>query len=341
MKPSHALRLFKATNRIVASRRASLAQVRHIIGLWTYALILRMPAFSILFHTFRFLEEATVPAETKQWIPNSVLAELGALLDVFPFLTADIRQKPSTRVYFSDACKTGSGVQYADLSPLDAWLFKDNVAETRGRKGWYSNLVSSLSPDEKDFAHTSASPSLLSRPLKGSKRFERAIKRLVSKTAVAHKCHRTCHISNLKTGAQLLAVRHMASCPFTHGHRVISPVGNTSTLGAIAKGRSSASTLNQTCRIILSVLLKSNITLLPHWVSSALSLADKPSRSFKNDAQKRFVALITHNIYLNPCLYISVNMSRLLGAFPAPNFLHLGPWLSNGYPQQLDISVAS
>lgn len=240
VKPAHTLRIFESTNRIVCSKRASMDQVRHVIGLWTYALLLRRPAFSILFYTFRFLAETSASTAVRQRLPDSVIEELGALQDVFPLLVADLRQQLAPRIYFSDGCKTGAGVQYADLSPREAWLFKDNVAETRARKGWYSSLVASPTQDDDDFTFFSSSPSVTSRRLKVSKSFERAIKRLSSNTAVVHKWRYPGHINHLETKAQLLAVRHMASCPSTRGHRVISLVDNTSTLGAIAKGRSSS-----------------------------------------------------------------------------------------------------
>lgn len=97
---AHALRLFTVTNRIVASRPGIVAQVRHIIGLWTYALLLRRPAFEIIFQTFRFLEYTSVPMDTGQRIPESVIGELEKLLDVLPLLAADLRQKLPPRSTF-------------------------------------------------------------------------------------------------------------------------------------------------------------------------------------------------------------------------------------------------
>lgn len=286
VKPAHARRLFTVTNRIVCSKRASVDEIRHIIGLWTYALLLRRPAFSILFHTCRFLDQTDIATADRLRVPDGVIEELGALLDVFPLLVAGLKQGLPERIYFSDACKSGAGVQYSELSPRDVWNFKGNVSETRARKGWYSSLITSPSLDDEKLAFSSASPSVVSRPLKVSKRFERAISRLSSKTAVIHKWRYAGHINQLETEAQLLAVRHMASCPSTRGHRVIAMVDNTSTLGAIAKGRSSSWAMNITCRKIAHALLASDITQLSHWIPSALNLADGPSRTFENVASK-------------------------------------------------------
>lgn len=166
VKPAHALGLFRVTSQIVQSRHASLVQVQQIIGLRTHALLLRRPTFSTLYHTFHFLEETGVSTQARRRIQDSVLEELGALLDVFPLLSSDLKLQLSTPIYFSDACKSGAGVQYSDHSPREARLFKDNIAETRARKCWHPPLVGSLPNDDGELSYTSASPAVLRRPLK-------------------------------------------------------------------------------------------------------------------------------------------------------------------------------
>lgn len=102
VKPSHALRLFRLTNPVVASKRGSPAQIRRIVGLWTYALLLRRPEFSILYDIFLFLDEDD--AHRSRCIPDSVVSELATLLHVFPLLFADLSQPMAPRAYFSAAC---------------------------------------------------------------------------------------------------------------------------------------------------------------------------------------------------------------------------------------------
>lgn len=49
VKPADALRLFRSTNRILVTRRASPSQIRQVLGLWTYAILfsgLRPPFFA-------------------------------------------------------------------------------------------------------------------------------------------------------------------------------------------------------------------------------------------------------------------------------------------------------
>lgn len=83
-----------------------------------------------MFYRFLFLEKAVCGRKSKQRIPDSVVEELGALLDIFELLSANIIQQLAPHIYLSDAYKTG-GVQYDELSPRDVWMFKDNIAETR------------------------------------------------------------------------------------------------------------------------------------------------------------------------------------------------------------------
>lgn len=107
VKPSHALRLFRVTTKMVRWKRASVSLMEEIVGLWTYALLLRRPALSILFSTFRFLEESGAVSNTVLRIPEPVFDELFALSDVFPLLSADLRIPLSQKIYFVEACPSG------------------------------------------------------------------------------------------------------------------------------------------------------------------------------------------------------------------------------------------
>lgn len=53
-------------------------------------------------------------------------------------------------------------------------------------------------------------------------------------------------------------------------------IGNTSDLCAIRKGRLSSKILNTVCRRLAASLIRSNITLDPHWVPSELNPDDGP-----------------------------------------------------------------
>lgn len=104
-----------------------------------------------------------------------VVEELEELIEFFPLLNALLIQKLSTRIYFSASCKTGDGVQYADMSPHEVWNFKENFAETRAHKVWYSSLLSPLSHKDNELSFTSSCTTVTKRPLKVSKPFKRVI----------------------------------------------------------------------------------------------------------------------------------------------------------------------
>lgn len=73
--------------------------------------------------------------------------------------------------------------------------------------------------------------------------------------------------------ADLIAARHMASCPLSRGLRVLAIVDNTSTLNAISKGRSSSQALNEVCR---KIFLRP-FTSMDHSNSPLVSVSAKSS----------------------------------------------------------------
>lgn len=83
--------------------------------------------------------------------------------------------------------------------------------------------------------------------LKGYSSFERAIKRLRTKTTIEKVWRWHQHINQLELEALLVSVRHMASCSNAHGHRSVSLIDNTSALGVVTKGRSSSWVMNKVC----------------------------------------------------------------------------------------------
>lgn len=87
------------------------------------------------------------------------------------------------------------------------------------------------------------------------------------------------NIDKLETKTSLLGLQHMASSPRTTGKRLLSLVDNTTTLGAVTKGRPSSWVLNNICREIDAVSLKANLCVLGHLIPSALNPADSPSRN--------------------------------------------------------------
>jgi hypothetical protein len=75
-----------------------------------------------------------------------------------------------------------------------------------------------------------------------------------------------------------LAVRRAARVPALHGARVLFLIDNLACLGALAKGRSSATVLNAACSAAAAALLAAGIVPVYAWVASASQPADLASR---------------------------------------------------------------
>ena len=129
------------------------------------------------------------------------------------------------------------------------------------------------------FLGSTCNPELCGSELVVSPKFNRAFQRADFKTAVRTKWRsENAHINNLELEAALLAERHMCRSTRTRGHRVLLFIDSSSALGAIAKGRSSSSSLNSLCRRFCFALITGNLSVLHHWIPSECNLADKPSR---------------------------------------------------------------
>lgn len=202
VKPGYAQKLFVTTNRIVSSRWSSPRELQHAVGLWNWALLLRRPAFSVLFYCYAFMLEAE--PDKRRRLPESVVVELSILPDLFPLLFADLSRPLESRIYCSDASELGAGLVYSDLSTRSLWRFKSDISETRCRKGWYTTLL--FHPEcDSEFISSAASSSHLK--LKVSKQFEQAISSQSFKTAVRSRWKWSGDkINKLETEAFLIAI---------------------------------------------------------------------------------------------------------------------------------------
>lgn len=102
VKPAHSKTLFLTTNPIFASLRASPHEIQHIIGLWNWALLLRGPVFSVLFHVYISMLESQ--PYKRRMLTNAVVTDLSVLIDLFHLLYASLTHPLASMVYSSDAC---------------------------------------------------------------------------------------------------------------------------------------------------------------------------------------------------------------------------------------------
>ena len=80
--------LVRSTVAALRSHEMTSRQLVHLIGRWTWIMMLRRPTLAILQHVYRFCRLAQ-GRRFHVWM--SVRRELGMLLSVLPLLTADLR----------------------------------------------------------------------------------------------------------------------------------------------------------------------------------------------------------------------------------------------------------
>lgn len=256
VKPALSRKLRVHTEAIISRGRCSPQEMRRLCGLWVWACLLRRGLLAVMDRVYEFSNQSC-PAKYRP-LPRQVRVELNMLLDLFPAMYADIRMSDSSRVYATDASKTGGGVSYADLSPKELREFALATAEARVQKGWYSRLLdeSTTFPlvDASDRATISVSQG-----------FAEAFQSFQFKTAISTPwSNRSSHINVLEMEAFLLAVRHMRRSEATRGQRVLVFIDNTAVLGALAKGRSSSSALNRGCRRVIGAAIAADTQLAFH-----------------------------------------------------------------------------
>ncbi|KAL0630595.1 hypothetical protein Q9L58_010558 [Maublancomyces gigas] len=237
-----------STLRILAVGEATGRELSHLVGRWTWAMLVRRPAMSIFSAVYRFIECAHDSSYT---IWPSVRRELLAATGIAPLLYASIRCDWSPIVIASDASELAAGVVYTQVQP----------SEVRHL---------SLVPDKPG---TDTDPVLQSFIAKSD-----------WKIAISHRWYQQEHINALEVRSSLAAIKWSLKrpdvlVPSSAGHtRLLLLVDSSATLGSINKGRTSAHRLLRPLRTMSALLLAAGLYLKAKWIPSAMNPADKPSR---------------------------------------------------------------
>lgn len=223
-------------------------ELSHIVGRYTWAMLVRRPAMAIFSAVYRFIECAR---DTRFTIWPSVRRELWAAAHISPLLYASIRCEWAHVVIASDASEQAAGVVYANTD---------------------SNVVKSLS-SLPDTPGTATHPALQSFVTTADWRI-----------AISHPWHAEEHINALEVRASLAAMHWAVKRPdvlvpsSTDHRKLLLLVDSSATHGAITKGRSSSHRLLRPLRTMSSLLLAAGIYVRTKWIPSALNPADRPSR---------------------------------------------------------------
>jgi hypothetical protein len=248
----------------------------HLIGRWTWYLLLRRPALSVLQHVYRFQEVARGGRFT---VWPTVRRELWQLVGLLPLLTASLRAPLFHRAVATDASELAAGVVSTPLTPALTPLLWPLCAS---RRIAYAQCQLNSDSDANPLRHLHLLPTAAADQLRaedaGFQRCYDAVADARWSTVLSRRWDRPEHINVLELRAALYGIHWVLSHPTSIDRRLLLLVDNTVALYSIWKGRSSAWQLLAVLRKIAALSLGSGLTLLTGWLPSAVNPADAPSR---------------------------------------------------------------
>jgi hypothetical protein len=243
----------------------------HLIGRWTWCMLLRRPSLAVLQHCYRYIEVADRRRFT---IWPSVRRELWMLLGLLPLLHARLDMPTFKHAVATDASELGAGVVCSQVTPeMDRHIWQ--LCSSRAHATMQTLVNAAANRDES--IDEESSPAL-HRAAQHYSAFYAAVVADRWSTIVSSPWRSPEHINALELRAALLSLHWLLSYPSAHSSRVYLLVDSTVALFALWKGRSSSPRLLVILRKISALLLASGTTLLPGWLPSAVNPADRPSR---------------------------------------------------------------
>jgi len=284
LAPDAIINLIRSTLSLLRRGEATGLGLAHIIGRWTWCMLLRRPSLATLQHSYRFID---VAKRRRLSLWPSVRSELWMLLGLLPLLHARLDVPIYPHVIASDASELGAGVvcttmtndltQYISsrCSSRTASLLQIrlNAADLQGTLDY---MLDELDNDES-FNNIVSSDAVRSVSDECAN-FYSAVASAPHRTIISHRWRASEHINVLELRAVLLALHWLLSYPSSHFSRVYLLVDSTVTLFSLWKGRSSSPRLLLILRKINVLLLAGGVSLLAGWLPSARNPADRPSR---------------------------------------------------------------
>ena len=108
------LSLIRSTLSALRSYEMTGRQLAHLIGRWTWVMMLRRPTLAVLQHVYRFCRLSQC---RRFLVWASVRRELGMLLSLLPLLTADLHSSFFHRAFACDASEIAGGAVSVGLNP--------------------------------------------------------------------------------------------------------------------------------------------------------------------------------------------------------------------------------
>jgi hypothetical protein len=223
-------------------------ELEKLLGRWTWAILVRRPAFAVFSSVYRFAERA----RSRRWsLWPSVVRELRSIAGLAPLLFVKLSSPWAPRAWAYDSCLSGFGVSSIPCTPAVAM----QVAAFWKRFPSYGGAFDVV----KSFFGDRPWSSVMALPWKWP-----------------------AHINVLEMQALAVTVRRVTSSPDAAGCRVLFLGDNTSVVAAFAKGRCSSFALLSKLRQLSAVVLAHGIFPVSVWVPSESQPADEGSRLFEH-----------------------------------------------------------
>jgi len=270
------LSLMQSTLAVMRAATVTGAMLSHLVGRWTWVMMLRRCSLAVLQHVYRYCRVAQYRRFTL-W--PSVRRELSMLLSLLPLLEARLNAPFFHRAIASDASELAGGVVAAPLTPH----LRDRLWPLCSSRhhAVHQALTNAQRIRFPDVTLSDKSLDVLGISAAEASSFDAFYGTVASspwRTIVAAPWWDTEHINVLELRAALLAVHWALSFPSALVSRVFLLLDSSVAFFSLWKGRSSSPALLLVLRKISSLLLAGGLSLLPGWVPSAVNPADAPSR---------------------------------------------------------------
>ena len=240
------LDLERDTLALLRSARVSGEALSAVMGGWAWVALACRPLFAVFHAVYIFIQRFFDQA-TPLW--HSAADELTAALGLLPLVQCDLRAPWAPWALATDASEHGVGVVAASVS----------AAEQRRVARASVVLPEGLGSDV---------------PFLGSHWPWRIWVAAPWSFSIAHN-------TVLELQALLTGISALVSRPSGQGVRVLVFCDNSAVVGAVAKGRSSASSLSPLLRKLTALLLVWHVRLEIRYVHTSSNPADGPSRTFR------------------------------------------------------------
>lgn len=259
----------------------------HIIGRWTWCMLVRRPSLAVLQHVYKYIQTAH---RRRFVLWPSVRRELWLLLGLLPLLHARLDVPTFRHAIATDASELGAGVVCSTITPeLNARIWP--VCSSRHHAHLQTIINAAVSRGEylelePDSSSLDVAADLFERGARSYSAFYADVVAARWSTIISSAWLVPEHINHLELRAVLLAVHWLLSYPSSHLSRVYLLVDSTVALFALWKGRTSSARLLQIVRKINALLLVSGVSLLTGWLPSAVNPADQPSRLLPSNTHR-------------------------------------------------------